>query len=183
MHTTHRRYRRTAALMLFGVTLTACQSTTRPVAPETAAASAVAQPAAGASQANAAGATQSSAAGGPQGSAAGGITTDSGLQFIEVTPGTGPAPKQGDVVAVHYTGMLTDGTVFDSSRQGNQPIQFPLGQGRVIPGWDEGIAMMREGGQARLIIPPDLAYGESGAGGVIPPNATLIFDVELVDVP
>jgi peptidylprolyl isomerase len=121
-------------------------------------------------------------AGGVQASAPAAITTDSGLQFIELVAGDGPAPQPGDVVAVHYTGMLADGTVFDSSRERNEPIEFALGQGDVIPGWDEGIARMREGGQAQLIIPPELAYGASGAGGVIPPNATLTFDVELVDV-
>lgn len=172
MHRSLIRHRRAATLIVLGCALTACQATTRPVAPDTTAASAVASAAAAASVAAA-----------PQSSAQSGVTTSTGLQFIEVEAGSGPAPKPGDVVAVHYTGMLTDGTVFDSSRESNQPIQFPLGEGRVIPGWDEGIAMMREGGKARLIIPPDLGYGESGAGGVIPPNATLIFDVELVDVP
>ncbi len=175
MHTRPYRYRRATLIFLLGAALTACQSTTRPAARETAASTAVSQPSAAASSAAAAAA--------PLASAAGGITTSSGLQYIEVAPGSGPAPKPGDVVSVHYTGMLTDGTVFDSSRQRNQPFQFPLGQGQVIPGWDEGIALMREGGQARLIIPPDLGYGAAGAGGVIPPNATLIFDVELVDVP
>jgi peptidylprolyl isomerase len=91
-------------------------------------------------------------------------------------------PQVGDVVAVHYRGQLEDGTVFDSSYDRGQPIRFALGQGRVIRGWDEGIALMNQGGKARLIIPPDLAYGAAGAGGVIPPNATLIFDVELVSI-
>ena len=110
------------------------------------------------------------------------MTTPSGLQYIELTAGTGPAPKKGDTVSVHYTGTLTDGTVFDSSYKRGEPIKFPLGRGRVIPGWDEGIALMKKGGKARLIIPPQLGYGAQGAGGVIPPNATLIFDVELVDI-
>jgi peptidylprolyl isomerase len=108
------------------------------------------------------------------------MTTASGLQYVEVEAGQGPAPQAGDVVAVHYQGQLEDGTVFDSSYDRGQPIRFALGQRQVIPGWDEGIALMKQGGKARLIIPPDLAYGAQGAGGVIPPNATLTFDVELV---
>jgi len=110
------------------------------------------------------------------------VTTDSGLQYIEIEKGDGPAPQPGEIVAVHYTGMLTDGTVFDSSYDRGQPFQFTSGVGQVIPGWDEGIALMNQGGKAKLIIPPDLAYGERGAGGVIPPSATLIFEVELVDI-
>lgn len=110
------------------------------------------------------------------------MTTASGLQYIEETAGTGRAAQAGDKVSVHYTGMLDDGTVFDSSQNRGEPIAFVLGRGQVIPGWDEGIAMMSVGGKARLIIPSELAYGEQGAGGVIPPNATLTFDVELVDV-
>lgn len=110
------------------------------------------------------------------------VITDSGLQYTEVVAGQGPQPQQGDVVAVHYTGTLEDGTVFDSSYDRGEPIRFPLGAGMVIPGWEEGIAMMNEGGQAILVIPPDIAYGSQGAGSVIPPNATIIFDVELVSV-
>jgi len=110
------------------------------------------------------------------------VTTASGLKYIEITPGTGNAPKVGDMVSVHYRGTLENGTVFDSSYERNQPIQFALGRRMVIPGWDEGIALMRKGGKAKLIIPPNLAYGTSGAGGVIPPNATLTFEVELVDI-
>ncbi|MCB0211182.1 MAG: FKBP-type peptidyl-prolyl cis-trans isomerase [Anaerolineae bacterium] len=109
-------------------------------------------------------------------------TTSSGLQYVVLEEGTGESPGEGSLVSVHYTGTLEDGTVFDSSRNRGQPIEFALGKGEVIPGWDEGIALMKEGGKARLIIPPDLAYGEQGAGGVIPPNATLVFDVELVSV-
>ena len=110
-----------------------------------------------------------------------GVTTSSGLQFVELAPGAGESPKPGDLVKVHYRGTLADGTEFDSSYGRGEPIEFVLGQGQVIPGWDEGIALLRKGGKARLIIPPNLAYGESGASGVIPPNATLTFEVELVD--
>ncbi len=109
-------------------------------------------------------------------------TTASGLHFIDIVRGTGPVPNAGDVVEAHYTGWLEDGTKFDSSLDRGEPLQFVLGRGRVIAGWDEGIALMRQGGKARLIIPPDLGYGARGAGGVIPPNATLIFEVELVRV-
>lgn len=108
--------------------------------------------------------------------------TDSGLEIIVTEAGSGPKPEPGSVVVVHYTGMLEDGTVFDSSVTRGEPISFPLGQGRVIPGWDEGIALLNQGSKAQLIIPSELGYGAQGAGGVIPPNATLIFDVELVDV-
>jgi peptidylprolyl isomerase len=110
------------------------------------------------------------------------LTTDSGLQYIEIEAGTGPAPEEGDLVSVHYVGTLEDGTEFDNSYTKGEPFVFPLGRGRVIRGWDEGIALMKQGGKAQLIIPPDLAYGERGAGGVIPPNATLLFEVELIDV-
>jgi peptidylprolyl isomerase len=110
------------------------------------------------------------------------LTTASGLQYIEVEKGDGPAPEPGQIVSVHYRGTLEDGTEFDNSYDRGQPITFPLGMGRVIPGWDEGIALMNVGGKAKLVIPPDLGYGAAGAGdGVIPPNATLIFEVELMD--
>ena len=99
---------------------------------------------------------------------------------IEV-PGSGANPSQGQTVSVHYKGSLLDGTVFDSSYKRNAPIDFPLGVGQVIKGWDEGIALLSKGSKATLIIPSDLAYGSAGAGGVIPPNATLKFEVELVD--
>jgi peptidylprolyl isomerase len=104
------------------------------------------------------------------------------LEYIEVEAGEGPAPEVGDRVSVHYTGMLDDGTVFDSSLERGTPFEFVLGQGAVIAGWDQGIAMMHEGGKATLIIPPNLAYGPQGSGSTIPPNATLTFEVELVAV-
>lgn len=110
------------------------------------------------------------------------LTTDSGLQYVEIQKGDGPAPQAGEVVSVHYRGTLEDGTEFDNSYSRGEPIAFPLGTGHVIAGWDEGIALMNVGGKAKLIIPPELGYGERGAGGVIPPNATLIFEVELVEI-
>jgi peptidyl-prolyl cis-trans isomerase A (cyclophilin A) len=110
------------------------------------------------------------------------MKTQSGLEYIEIEEGSGAQAEKGKVVSVHYTGKLQDGKVFDSSHSRGEPITFPLGKGSVIKGWDEGIALMKVGGKAQLIIPPNLAYGESGAGGVIPPNATLTFDVELVSI-
>jgi peptidylprolyl isomerase len=109
-------------------------------------------------------------------------TTASGLQYIEIAEGDGPQPQPGDIVAVHYRGTLEDGTEFDNSYDRGEPITFALGRGRVIRGWDEGIALLKEGGKAKLILPPELAYGEDGAGSVIPPNATLTFEVELVSI-
>jgi len=109
-------------------------------------------------------------------------TTASGLQYKDITVGAGTEAKQGDTVTVHYTGWLTDGTKFDSSVDRGQPFSFPLGAGRVIAGWDEGVAGMKEGGKRILVIPSNLGYGPSGASGVIPPNATLIFEVELLDI-
>lgn len=111
---------------------------------------------------------------------AGAVKTPSGLIYLITKNGGGELPKVGQTVAVHYTGTLTDGTKFDSSRDEGKPIEFPLGRGRVIKGWDEGIGKMHVGDQAILIIPPELGYGARGAGGVIPPGATLIFVVELV---
>ena len=108
-------------------------------------------------------------------------TTASGLKYIMIEEGTGPSPEPGQVVRVHYTGWLTSGQRFDSSRDRGEPIAFPLGQGSVIPGWDEGIDSLHVGGKARLIIPPELAYGASGRPP-IPPNSTLIFDVELMSI-
>ena len=105
--------------------------------------------------------------------------TGSGLRYKILTAGKGPRPAQGDRVSVHYEGSLLDGTVFDSSVQRGEPIEFLLGVGQVIPGWDEGIQLLRVGDKARLLIPSELAYGSRGAGGVIPPDAALLFDVSL----
>jgi peptidylprolyl isomerase len=113
-------------------------------------------------------------------------TTPSGLKIIDVKVGTGPSPKPGQTCMMNYTGWLyengTKGAKFDSSLDRNQPFSFPIGQHQVIAGWDEGVATMKVGGKRTLIIPPELGYGARGAGGVIPPNATLIFDVELLGV-
>ena len=110
------------------------------------------------------------------------ITTTSGLKYIIIEKGTGEKAQNNKAVEVHYTGYLTDGKVFDSSRDRNEPIEFVLGNKQVIAGWDEGIALMSIGDKYRLIIPPELAYGKKGAGNVIPPDATLIFDTELISV-
>lgn len=108
--------------------------------------------------------------------------TESGLEYILVKEGNGIKAAAGNTVNVHYTGYLEDGTMFDSSVKRDQPFSFILGMGRVIKGWDEGVALMKVGDKVRLIIPSELGYGERGAGGVIPPNATLVFDVELLEV-
>ena len=114
------------------------------------------------------------------------MTTASGLQIIDTTVGTGPSPKTGQTCVMHYTGWLYEngakGKKFDSSVDRGQPFEFPIGQGRVIKGWDEGVATMKVGGKRTLIIPPALGYGARGAGAAIPPNATLLFDVELLGV-
>jgi peptidylprolyl isomerase len=110
------------------------------------------------------------------------IQTASGLGYVEIVEGAGARPKTGDTVSVHYTGWLKSGTKFDSSHDRGQPLEFPIGRGRVIKGWDEGVGTMKVGGKRKLIIPAHLGYGESGAGGVIPPGATLIFEVELMGV-
>ncbi|MFN3656527.1 MAG: FKBP-type peptidyl-prolyl cis-trans isomerase [Pseudolabrys sp.] len=114
------------------------------------------------------------------------MTTPLGLQIIDQKSGTGAQPKTGQTAVVHYTGWLyvngQKGKKFDSSVDRNEPFEFPVGRGRVIKGWDEGVASMKVGGKRTLIIPPDLGYGARGAGGIIPPNATLMFDVELLAV-
>jgi peptidylprolyl isomerase len=114
------------------------------------------------------------------------VTTPSGLKITDSKVGTGATPKAGQTCVMHYTGWLYEngqkGKKFDSSVDRGQPFKFPIGRGRVIPGWDEGVATMKVGGKRTLIIPPELGYGARGAGGVIPPNATLIFDVELLGV-
>jgi peptidylprolyl isomerase len=112
------------------------------------------------------------------------MTTASGLQIIDSTVGTGASPKSGQTCVMHYTGWLYNdgkkGKKFDSSLDRNEPFEFPIGQGQVIKGWDEGVASMKVGGKRTLIIPAALGYGARGAGGLIPPNATLMFDVELL---
>jgi peptidylprolyl isomerase len=109
-------------------------------------------------------------------------STPSGLKYTDLVVGSGAQPQAGQTAVVHYTGWLLDGTKFDSSKDRGQPFSFPLGRGQVIKGWDEGVATMKVGGKRVLIIPPDLGYGARGAGGVIPPNATLKFEVELLDL-
>jgi|SRR6266545_4080085 len=114
------------------------------------------------------------------------VTTPSGLKMTDTVVGTGATPRRGQTCVMHYTGWLyqngTKGQKFDSSLDRGRPFEFPIGMQRVIPGWDEGVATMKVGGKRTLIIPPELGYGSRGAGGVIPPNATLIFEVELLDV-
>jgi len=110
------------------------------------------------------------------------VTTPSGLKYVDEVVGGGDSPQQGKKVKVHYTGRLTDGKKFDSSVDRGQPFEFTIGIGQVIKGWDEGVMTMKVGGKRQLIIPPDLGYGARGAGGAIPPNAELIFDVELLGV-
>lgn len=108
--------------------------------------------------------------------------TETGLHYVTLEEGTGEVAEPGDTVLVHYTGWLPTGEQFDSSRERGEPFQFLLGAGRVIPGWDQGVAGMTVGERRKLVIPPDLGYGAAGGGDVIPPNATLVFDVELIEV-
>ncbi|MGM3306509.1 FKBP-type peptidyl-prolyl cis-trans isomerase [Anabaena sp. WFMT] len=110
------------------------------------------------------------------------VTTPSGLKYVELAQGSGATPEKGKTVVVHYTGTLEDGTKFDSSRDRGQPFSFKIGVGQVIQGWDEGLSTMKVGDRRKLIIPSELGYGSRGAGNVIPPHATLIFDVELLDI-
>lgn len=110
------------------------------------------------------------------------VTTESGLKYIDVVSGSGRQAESGDTASVHYTGWLTDGKKFDSSLDRKEPFSFRVGAGQVIKGWDEGVQGMKIGGKRKLTIPPQLGYGARGAGGVIPPNATLVFDVELLDL-
>lgn len=110
------------------------------------------------------------------------VTTRSGLKIEDLECGEGEEATSGDVVTVHYVGTLEDGTQFDASRDHGQPFSFMVGGGNVIPGWDEGVQGMQEGGTRKLTIPPDLGYGAAGAGDVIPPNATLIFEIELLNI-
>jgi peptidylprolyl isomerase len=109
------------------------------------------------------------------------VETATGLGYVDLVEGTGARPKTGDTVSVHYTGWLKSGQKFDSSDRGT-PFEFPVGKGRVIKGWDEGVSSMKVGGKRKLIIPAHLGYGDRGAGGVIPPGATLIFEVELLKI-
>lgn len=110
------------------------------------------------------------------------VTTASGLKYVDVVVGKGASPQVGKAVKVHYTGTLENGKKFDSSVDRNEPFSFTIGVGQVIKGWDEGVMTMKVGGKRKLIIPSKLGYGARGAGGAIPPNATLLFDVELLDV-
>ncbi len=110
------------------------------------------------------------------------VTTGSGLKYIDMVVGQGDSPRKGGGVTVHYTGYLVDGKKFDSSVDRNRPFSFTMGVGQVIKGWDEGVSSMKVGGKRKLIIPPTLGYGTQGAGNVIPPNADLVFEVELLSV-
>ena len=123
-----------------------------------------------------------SSGGGAPATMEGEVKTGTGLRYVDLAVGTGRSPAQGQTVTVHYTGWLTNGTKFDSSVDRGSPFQFKIGVGEVISGWDEGVASMKVGGKRKLIIPSNLAYGARGAGGAIPPNSTLVFEVELLDV-
>ena len=117
-----------------------------------------------------------------RGGNSGTVTTASGLKYLDVVEGDGPSPERGQTIQVHYTGTLENGKKFDSSVDRGQPYEFPIGTGRVIKGWDEGLMTMKVGGKRKLIIPPTLGYGPQGSPPKIPPNATLLFDVELVSI-
>jgi peptidylprolyl isomerase len=110
------------------------------------------------------------------------VVLPDGLKYVDLKIGSGPQPSAGQTVRVHYVGRLLDGTKFDSSRDRGQPFEFALGQGSVIAGWDEGVKTMRVGGRRKLIVPPQLGYGAQGAGDKIPPDATLVFDIELLGI-
>ena len=128
------------------------------------------------------GAAGLSGCGGQASTSSDSTTSPSSLTIKDEVVGTGPEAKAGDTVTVNYTGWLTDGTKFDSSLDRNEPFSFELGAGQVIAGWDQGVAGMKVGGKRKLTIPPELGYGAQGAGGVIPPNATLVFEVELLQI-
>jgi FKBP-type peptidyl-prolyl cis-trans isomerase len=115
-------------------------------------------------------------------SSGGEVTTKTGLKYVDIKEGDGPSPQPGQTISVHYTGTLVNGTKFDSSVDRGQPLEFPIGRGRVIKGWDEGLMTMKVGGKRKLIIPPDLGYGAQGSPPKIPGNSTLIFDVELLGI-
>jgi peptidylprolyl isomerase len=110
------------------------------------------------------------------------ITTSSGLKYIDLVIGTGPSPQVGQDVTIHYTGTLLDGKKFDSSKDRNTPYKFTIGMGQTLLGWDEGVISMKVGGKRKLIVPPELAYGSTGVRTVIPPNTTVVFEIELLDV-
>ncbi len=126
--------------------------------------------------------TKSTEAPKPAAASGAAVTTPSGLSYVDIVVGNGSSPVSGKPVKVHYTGWLENGTKFDSSVDRGEPFVFTIGAGEVIPGWDEGVMTMKAGGKRRLTVPAKLGYGEAGAGGVIPPNATLIFEVELLEV-
>jgi len=172
-----------AAAILFAISFVGARASTPAAAPAPAAAAPPAAVAPTARPVSTASAASKPGATGAPAAPAGAVTTPSGLQYIDNVTGTGPKPQKGQTVIVHYTGYLDNGTVFDSSRQRNQPFEFVIGTGAVIKGWDEGVATMNIGGQRRLIIPPALGYGAAGAGsGRIPPNSRLTFDVELIAI-